>query len=454
MEEKTIIEDEIVNQKIVDQNIPDTVRDKFPEMSSKELLEILGITVKKDDANKLLTFLCFLSAYVGDCQFNISFNAPSSSGKSYIPLEISKFFPQEDLLKPSYATPTSFFHEAGVFSEEKAGYIVDLSKKILIFVDQPHTELIQRLRSLLSHDEKEIRAQITDRNEKKGMRTKHVYLIGYPAVVFCTANYRMDEQESTRFILLSPDTDSEKIRAGIWEKILKESNTQRYKQRHANNPKIIRLKDRIEAIKNAAIIDVRIDDPKLIEETFYKKTGVRLMPRHQRDISRVLNLIKIFASFNFWHRQCNGNTVIATEKDINDAFDIWFQVYLAQELNVSPYLLDFYKNNIWTPYQKRNKGSVVVSRGLSKQEIMQSHSENYHTSLPDWKLQREILPSLESANLIKREPDPNDGRQSLITPITDLENYMQTSGGETEKDSKNTLDNAVQEYNENDLFDL
>ena len=32
--------------------------------------------------NKLATFLCLLSTYTENCQFNISFNAPSSTGKS------------------------------------------------------------------------------------------------------------------------------------------------------------------------------------------------------------------------------------------------------------------------------------------------------------------------------------------------------------------------------------
>ncbi|KKT29088.1 MAG: hypothetical protein UW15_C0018G0001, partial [Parcubacteria group bacterium GW2011_GWC1_44_10] len=58
---------------------------QFKPLSSQELVEILGLTIKKDEENKLLTFLCELSAYTESSQLNISFNAPSSTGKSYIP---------------------------------------------------------------------------------------------------------------------------------------------------------------------------------------------------------------------------------------------------------------------------------------------------------------------------------------------------------------------------------
>ena len=69
----------------------------FKNISTSELIEILSLTIKKDDENKVATFLVMLSAYAGDSQFNISFNAPSSTGKSFIAMEIAKLFPKEDV---------------------------------------------------------------------------------------------------------------------------------------------------------------------------------------------------------------------------------------------------------------------------------------------------------------------------------------------------------------------
>src|SRR3990167_5639497 len=160
-----------------------------------------------------------------NAQFNISYNAPSSTGKSYIPTEIARLLPEEDVLEIGYCSPTAFFHDVGEQDEKNKGRIlVDLSRKILIFLDQPHTQLLERLRPLLSHDKKEISIKITDKNQKQGLRTKNVVLRGFPSVIFCTAGLRIDEQEATRFLLLSPEINQEKIRQGILESIKKEAD--------------------------------------------------------------------------------------------------------------------------------------------------------------------------------------------------------------------------------------
>lgn len=157
---------------------------QFKPLSSQELIKILGLTIKKDEENKLITFLCQLSAYTESSQFNISFNAPSSTGKSYIPTEIARLFPEEDVIEIGYCSPTAFFHDVGEYQKEKKGYLVDLSRKILVFLDQPHTQLLERLRPLLSHDRKEITLKITDKTQKFGLKTKNVLLRGYPSVIF------------------------------------------------------------------------------------------------------------------------------------------------------------------------------------------------------------------------------------------------------------------------------
>lgn len=154
---------------------------QFKPLSLPDLSEILGLTIKQDEENKIVTFLCELSAYTENAQFNISYNAPSSTGKSYIPTEIARLLPEEDVMELAYCSPTAFFHDVGEWDKENRGYIVDLSRKILIFLDQPHTQLLERLRPLLSHDKKEISVKITDKSQKFGMKTKNILLKGYPS---------------------------------------------------------------------------------------------------------------------------------------------------------------------------------------------------------------------------------------------------------------------------------
>lgn len=397
----------------------------YEPFSSKELIEILGLTIKKDEHNKLIAFLCQLSAYTNDSQFNISFNAPSSTGKSYIPTEIARLFPKKDVIEVAYCSPTAFFHDYGKYDKAKEGYFVDLSRKILIFLDQPHTLLLQHLRPLLSHDKREIRLKITDKSQRAGLRTKNIFLKGFPSVIFCTAGLKIDEQETTRFLLLSPETNCEKIRQAIYEKIKKETDSEAYESWLEENPERKLLKARIRAIKKENIQNIKIGSPEKIAETFFKENKI-LKPRHQRDIGRIISLIKAFALLNLWFREKDGSSIAASEDDIKGAFDIWGAISEAQEFNLPPYIYHLYQDIILLAWkeknEKRSEGfeEVTGKLGLTRQEVMKKHHEVYGRVLPEWQLRQQIVPMLENAGLITQDPDPNDRRRMLIYPTTPL----------------------------------
>lgn len=407
---------------------------QFKPVSTIELVEILGLTIKRDEINKLLTFLAELSAYTEDSQLNISFNAPSSSGKSFIPTEIANLFPQRDLIEVAYCSPTAFFHDYGEFNKEKGGYTVDLSRKILIFLDQPHTMLLQHLRPMLSHDKKEIRLKITDKSQKAGLKTKNIYLIGFPTVIFCTAGLNLDEQEATRFLLLSPEVNQEKIREAIFEKVKKESNNALYKYELESNPVRQVLKDRILAIKQELIREIKIGNSELIREMFLKRIK-NLKPRHQRDIGRVISLVKVFALLNLWFRERNGMIITANEDDIQEAFKVWDAISESQELGLPPFVYNLYKDVVVTAYKDKNgEPEGIVKIGLARQDIMQKHYEVYGRFLPTWQLKDQIVPLLEASGLITQEQDPADKRKTLIYPTTLLsisqtENNKELNGG-------------------------
>ena len=392
---------------------------KFKPLTANKLIDVLGLTIKKDNENKEITFLGMLSTYTKDAQFNISFNAPSSSGKSYIPTEVATLFPQDDVMEVGYCSPTAFFHDrAKEYNKEKNELIVDFTGKIIIFLDQPHTLLLQHLRPLLSHDKYEIRLKITDKSQKGGLRTKNVVLRGFPAVIFCTAGLTVDEQESTRFILLSPEINQEKIREAILERIKKSSDNLSYKYFLETNTERQLLKERILAIKQEEIDDIVIKTPELIEKTFFDKVKI-LKPRHQRDMGRIISMIKVFALLNVWFRNKDGSSVIATEEDIREAFKLWNTISEAQELNIPPYVFNLYKDIIVKAYQEKNYEEIgLESQGISRNEVLKKHNEVYGRALSDWTLRKEIIPMLEASGLIVQESDKIDKRKMLISPTT------------------------------------
>lgn len=397
---------------------------QFSPMKANELLDILGITIKRDNQNKLITFLCGLSAYTDDAQFNVSFNAPSSSGKSYIPLEIAQLFPPEDVMELGYTSTQAFFHEQGVYDKERGLHVIDLSRKLVIFIDQPHTTLLERMRPLLSHDKRELMCKITDKSKSGGNRTKTIALRGFPSVMFCTASLKLDEQESTRFFLLSPETDDIKLQEAIAITAEKNCDRQTFTEKVASNPQRNLLRQRIRAIRQAKIDDVLIPDFSEIVAVFIN-SHTNLKPRHQRDVKRLISLVKMFALLNFPFRKYEGKTLIAEQQDIDDAIAIWKSLAEAQEYNLPPYVFDFFKDVISPTYEKKEKethsvASLEMQIGLTHQEIVRAHQSVYHRPIALWKLRQEILPMLDAAGLIEQQPDPNDMRRTLVHPTISL----------------------------------
>lgn len=400
---------------------------QFKEITIEEVCKILDSVIKKDDANKAITFLSMLNTYTDESQLNVFFNAPSSTGKSHIPLSVIKLFPKEDVITLAYCSPTAFFHEQGTYDKERNVLLVDLSKKILCFTDMPDPSLLTKLRPILSHDQKESEVRITDKNQKGGMKTKKVILIGYPSVYFCSAGLRVDEQESTRFIMLSPSIEHEKIVQGIQQVISKESDQEKFSSALDNDPERRTLMERIKAIKQEEIYDVKIKNQELIEEMFIKDhKGVK--PRQQRDIKKIIYLIKAFALLNIWFRERENKYIWATEKDIRSAFELWNQISYGQDYGLAPYIFDIYIKVIltlwnepsdeWQGYSTPNDRKQSITR----KEVLKRHFLVYGRPLSSVYLRQHILPQLEQAGLIAQERSLNDGRELVIVPLeTEME---------------------------------
>lgn len=414
----------------------------FQPITAKDIIEILEPTIKKDDVAKVITTLAMVNTYTDESQMNIFFNAPSSTGKSHIPLSVAELFPKDDLITLANCSPTAFFHEQGRYNKETNEIKVDLSRKILIFTDMPHPELLTRLRSFLSHDQKESRAKITDKSEKGGNRTKTVVLIGFPTVMFCSAGLRVDEQESTRFIMLSPSIEQDKLIAGIKQSILKEVDRENFRSTVDADEKRALLKKRILAIKQEQIVDVKIENPALVEKLFLLDTAKAIRPRQQRDVKKVICLIKGFALFNLWFRKREENYIFATEDDIHDAFALWDSISLGQDYGLAPYIYALYTEIIiplWKELEKDKSLDRFTGDGIERKDILKKHSEVYGRPLSMIYLRQHILPQLEQAGLIAQEKSTNDGRHMVVFPLeieeAETKNNSDGGGGVNPKES-------------------
>jgi hypothetical protein len=423
---------------------PPTRTAGFNEITLDDVAKVLSLTIKDDDGNKKIVFLAMLSAYTDKSQINVSLNAPSATGKTYLATQIAKLFPADDKIERSGASPTSFFYGEGVEDKVRKAKIVSLKRKILIFYEQPNPALQEKLRALLSHDSREVVHSLTN---KKGGRNQvdTIIIEGFAATVFCSANMVLDEQETTRAILVSPEATEAKLKQAIHLQARRGSNEDEFDDWLESRPERTALMERVVAIRDEHVDEIIIEDSDEIERRFVKQLHA-LQPRHQRDMSHLQQLIKAIALLNVWHRRRTDGTVVASESDIDEAFKLWSEFFESQNLNLPPAVMAIYKKYVVPAYlDKYKQGSQNTKDamrlgyvGVTPNEVSAYYVSQEGSVLNGDHLNKQILPQLERAGVITRkkpqkesEDDLNDRRTRHIIPqqLTDEERKYIGNGG-------------------------
>lgn len=398
---------------------------KYEEITIDELADILSRTILFDWENKLITFLCMLSAFSYEDQFNVTFNAGSSSGKTYIVSECAKYFPEEDKAESSGASPTAFFYGKGVYDKKRDAKIVSLHRKILLFYELPNPLLQQKLRPILSHDHWENKHQFTNKSGKHGAnKTEEVIIEGFPAAIFCSAALRLDTQESTRAILLSPEVSQEKIAAALKLQSKRGADKEDYTQYLLADPRREQLKERVMAIRDIYVMNIKLPNESAIRERF-ESLQPKLKERHSRDFQHLQQLIKSITLLNVWNRIQSDGSIVSTQDDIDQAFRLWGKIAIYQDLGVSPAALEFYKKYIlpaWRQKRDLNTDNEMLADqgklGLSRKELNLYYLNVEETTLPEHYLGKQILPQLEASGVITQgKPEVGDARSPHIFPV-------------------------------------
>jgi hypothetical protein len=383
------------------------------EITYEEITVILSTSIKKDKAAKLITFCGMLLAQTNRDQINCGFQAESSAGKSYIPLELASYFPPNEIVKIAEASPKAFYHK-GVWDETRKASVCDLEHKIVIFLDMPHFQLLEKMRTVLSKDDKELISYIVDKNKSGAIRTKTVIIKGFASFFFCTAKMDPDEQEKTRLVLISPETGQDKLEESLELSALRNSNYEEYRSTIEGDPKRKWLIDRIYSLRQGGTRDIVIpENGKAVLRMFLEGRRGHLLARHQRDLPRIFSFIKAHALLNAFNRDkvVNGKpaaestTIIATKADIEAGFALYKEIEESNELGLSPYILKIYKEVIEPDLDPIN--------GLSRKDIRSKYYKLFHKALLP-KLEESVFTQLESAGLIQQEPDPKDKRKMLV----------------------------------------
>lgn len=356
----------------------------------------LSTTIVRDYTTKHLMFHGMLLNYTESDQMNINPSGESSIGKSHIALSVAALFPEEDVEPLGYCSQKSFFHDHGAiindfgdvvpprneyvdrltakwikknprpdrgagvsewradlaaerrklkteWDDEPKKFLVDLHQRILIFKDMPQSELLVHLRSLLSHDQKNLHIKIAPRGNEME-RTQDIVLRGYPTVVFCMADALKDAQEQTRFLILSPEDTQEKLGDSLDMLAQKLRDPGYYQQGVDADVLRNKLKADILAIKKFGATKILIREEHMTSLlNLFKSKRRGLMPRDQRDFPHVVRIGKARALLNLANRNQLGTLVVAEGRDLLDSVFLFDKIHESVKYGIPPHIYDFYK---------------------------------------------------------------------------------------------------------------
>lgn len=232
---------------------PDNQKDfinKIPDRNPvKIVIDTAKKTIKRENSLIRLILYTGLSTYTTD-PLNLGIIASTSEGKTYVVTEIIKFFPKQDVWILGNMSPKVLIRDKGILVDnnnypikekiqeisrkikeendkdkkteleeqrkslyENSKVLIDLSNKILVFLEPPHSETWNILKPILSHDTLEIEHPYVYKADK-GFEVKHIVTKGWPACIFCSArddsSWSMWPEIQSRFFIASPNMIKQK----------------------------------------------------------------------------------------------------------------------------------------------------------------------------------------------------------------------------------------------------
>lgn len=210
----------------------------------KQIEEYLNTQIKDDPRLVKQLLRVYFSAYTKN-PINMAILAPSSDGKTYATVQVSKIFPESDFISVGRLSPTALIHSVGVLVDENGNNIegklqelnkikntsddrdevfqanqqitelmktsknlVDLNNKVLLFLDNPNPQTYEVLKPILSHDKEEILYKTT--RGDGSLKVKETIIRGWPATIVCSAKNEAKNEVwpeiETRFFMTSPNT--------------------------------------------------------------------------------------------------------------------------------------------------------------------------------------------------------------------------------------------------------
>ena len=423
----------------------------------------LNTTIKKDPTLVKQLVRVFLSAYTNN-PINIALLSPSSDGKTYATIEVSKLFPKEDLILVGRLSPTALIHQEGFLIDEEGNSIedaleeidkimvlakqednkeefeaakqskinlmktgrkcVDLKNKILLFLDNPNPATYEMLKPIMSHDNKEIEYRTTKGDGS--LKVSKTVIRNWPVFIFCSAKNEEKnevwEEIKTRVFMTSPNSDIKKYKSANKLTGKKLSRPSWSKGIYENEEDKRYSKFYIDEIKQN-LIKLCKDDNNPIINTFHELL-VELFPSNSgvsmRHFTRLMSFINLETLLN---AEYNPLLTFETKDDkkIKSVFTTLDNIDSACNVlkNISttpPEKLRFY-DKVFKPLYKE----VLNCEGLTSIQVAEKYTKVFDKPITNKQVLESYLKPLEDAGILTSIENP-DNKKQLLFQVTNTVN--------------------------------
>lgn len=401
--------------------------------------------VKKDRPVKLSVFFTGLSSHLME-PINLFLKGESGSGKTYNTTETLRYFPQENIWYLGGMSQKALVHSHGIllnkngeeidlenrpvkpgrknfesdsdYEEALSRYkedlkatreelresytLVDLSHKILVFLEAPEFNTFQMLRPILSHDKEEIEYRFVDKTSKGQLRTMRVVLKGWPATIFLTTDTKYVEELATRSFTTSPENTEDKILEANKLTNLKASCPWKYGVETLEFQIIQKLIRSLQDNLSENDIDVIVPFMNLYE------LFPRSISRDMRDFQHFTHFLKTITLLHFLQRPYarldKTQYVLSTVEDVEQALDLYKEIFETTRTGTEKRVLDFYHN------------IVKIKESWYLKELTAEYNKTAKRKLSEDSI-RVMLERLDKIGYVNSQKDDEDKRRNLYIPL-------------------------------------
>ncbi len=443
--------------------------DKIPDKNFVQyVINTTQKTIKQENLlTRLITYTA-LSAYTKE-PLNLGIMAPTSEGKTYPVNETIKLFPNQDVWLIGSMSPKVIIRDKGILVDknnnpideniknlkklikiekdeekkynlgqelyslyENSKVLIDLTNKIIVFLEPPHQETWNILKPILSHDSEYIEHPYVYKTETGGQEVKHIVTKGWPSCIFCSAkdesNWPTWPEIQSRFFITSPNMIKQKYeesnfligqRQGLPTLVQEQLILSLEELQQAKNCILLIKKELLRNYQNG----VWIPYYNILSQSLPSEKGTDV-----RVAMRIFSLLKLITKINTFLRfklQMGNETMsISTYKDLEEVLKF------TQNISGIPsYKIDFF-TTIFIPLfnlktkpdsNTENNDDIAEERiALTTTELSEYYKKIKGKAITTDNIKKTYLFKLKNNGLIDEIDSKIDRRRKIYYPIIDI----------------------------------